>query len=581
MDKPNVLLQRAEREARARDEGWRVRKDGSRFFAEVLITALRDKAGTLKGFAKITRDITERRRMDERLRRSQEQLMEAQRIAHLGNWEWDIERNTLSWSDELYRIFGLPPQGFHLQYADVIRYIHPKDRPLVKNTLRQALQTHLSFSADFRIIRGDHDERVLYAFGKVVLGASGKPIRIVGTAQDITEQKKVERTLQQKEEELFQARKLEAIGRLAGGVAHDFNNLITGILGICQDLKGTFDPQDTRMEDIEEVIKASNRAFEVTRQLLAFSRRQVVAPKIIDVNETIRDFVKLLHRLIGEDIRLDIQLQETAFVKMDPGNLGQVLLNLTLNARDAMPQGGTIRIRTTQVMWPAATKNARSHVLLEVSDTGKGMSEDTLSHIFEPFFTTKTKDKGTGLGLATVYGIVKQSGGDISIESQLGKGATFKIYLPREVDVKAADGSPSKAGSRADGHETLLVIEDEDIVRRVVVKRLLNSGYKVLEASDGKRALALLAQYGEVVNMVITDVVMPEMNGREVVNRIRETHPRIAVLYMSGYPEEIITRRGTLEPGINFIEKSMLQRDLLKKVREVLEKSFAYSGQRR
>jgi PAS domain S-box-containing protein len=444
--KPSELLRLAETEGKARAEAWRVRKDGSRFFADVLITALRDKAGNLKGFVKLTRDITERRN--------------------------------------------------------------------------------------------------------------------------------AEQALQLKEEELLQARKLEAIGRLAGGVAHDFNNLITGILGITQDLKGTMSVHDPRREELEEVIKASNRAFDVTRQLLAFGRRQIIAPKVIDLNGTIRDFVRLLHRLIGEDVKLNLQLASASFVKMDPGNLGQVLLNLTLNARDAMPQGGTIRIRTESYL--SKDEKARPLVLLEVEDSGKGMSEEILSHIFEPFFTTKTKDKGTGLGLATVYGIVKQSGGDITVRSVEGQGTMFQIVLPRE----AQNGHPEETANpahSASGHETLLVIEDEDIVRRVVVKRLKNAGYNVYEASDGKKALALLEQENVSVQMVITDVVMPEMNGREVVNRIRMTRPQIAVLYMSGYPEEIIAHRGTLEPGINFIEKSSIQKDLLHKVRDVLEKTYALS----
>ena len=338
-------------------------------------------------------------------------------------------------------------------------------------------------------MRDGREERYLRAFGNVVVGPSGKPIRVVGTAQDVTVQKQSEHALQEKDQELYQVRKLEAIGRLAGGVAHDFNNLITGILGITQDLKETFDDRDPRRDEVEEVIKASNRAFDVTRQLLAFGRRQVVSPRIIDLNATIRDFAKLLHRLIGEDIRLDIQTNDSSYIKMDPGHLGQVLLNLTLNARDAMLQGGTITLRTSSVSYKQPD-GSRSHVLLEVSDTGKGMSQEILSHIFEPFFTTKTKDQGTGLGLATVYGIVKQSGGDIAVDSQVNKGTTFRIYLPRESSLMHAPDEAGQSGRiPAEGREHILVIEDETIVRRVVVKRLRSAGYTVSEAVDGIKAL--------------------------------------------------------------------------------------------
>jgi two-component system, cell cycle sensor histidine kinase and response regulator CckA len=566
---PQELLRHAAEEGRIRDEGWRVRKDGTRFFAETVITALWDKAGTLRGFSKITRDITERRRLDEKLRRSQEQLVEAQRLAHLGNWEWDLDQNTMSWSDELYRIFGLPPQGFRILFPDVLRYTHPQDRHLVKQTIRLALKTHEPFSIDLRISRGKDDERFLHAIGKVFVDAAGRPVKVLGTAQDVTDQRRSERALQEKEEELFQARKLEAIGRLAGGVAHDFNNLITGILGICQDLKGTFPLNDPRRDELEEVVKASNRAFDVTRQLLAFGRRQVVSPKVIDVNATIKDFAKLLHRLLGEDVRLELQLSEESHVTMDPGNLGQILLNLALNARDALPQGGTITIRTTNVM---VETNPRSRVLLEVSDNGKGMTSDVMAHIFEPFYTTKSNDKGTGLGLATVYGIVKQSGGDINVESRQGKGSTFRISLPREAAAKPAESTPMKTAQPPATQGFVLVIEDEDIVRRVVVKRLKHAGYRVLEARDGKSALEIVAQKGLEIELVVTDVVMPEMNGREVVTKIHALYPNIVVLYMSGYPEEIIAHKGILEPGINFIEKVAIQRELIQKVRDVLAK---------
>ncbi len=569
--KSETLLNRARSEGRVRDEGWRVRKDGSRFFAEVLIISLRDKKGTVKGFAKVTRDITERRQMDDRLRRSREQLAEAQRIARLGSWQWDIAQQRLSCSDELCQILDWPAQGSRIHYSNVLRHIRRSDRPALKRAVRNCLKTRATFSIDLGMPGRGQDQRYLHVNGKPVENADGQIIRVIGTAQDVTDQKQSERALQLKEEELFQARKLEAIGRLAGGVAHDFNNLITGILGICQDLRETFSMNDPRRDEVEEVIKASNRAFDVTRQLLTFGRRQIISPKVIDVNGTVRDFVKLLHRLIGEDIKLDIQLSDDSHVKIDPGNLGQVLLNLVLNARDAMPHGGTLTIRTRNVLYSKSSDRNEPFVLLEVADTGNGMDDEILSHIFEPFFTTKSKDKGTGLGLATVYGIVKQNAGNIEVNSQEGEGTTFRVYLPRVMPAKLAEGNQVQPLQTVEGHETVLVVEDEDIVRRVVVKRLAHAGYKVLEAADGEHALEAFSQHGRSIDLIVTDVVMPEMNGREVVNRIHASHPDAAVLYMSGYPEEIIAYRGTLEPGINFLEKSLIQQDLLKKVREVLD----------
>jgi len=440
--KPAELLRRAMAKGRVRDEGWRIHKDGSRYFCDVVITALRDKTGALNGFTTITRDITQ--------------------------------------------------------------------------------------------------------------------------------QKTIERTLQQKEAELSQAQKLEAIGRLAGGVAHDFNNLITGILGISQELKGTFRPEDPRRAEIEELIKASNRAFDVTRQLLAFGRRQIASPKVIDINATISDFGKMLHRLIGEDIKLELRLSDQSHIRMDPGHMGQVLMNLTLNARDAMPDGGVILIQTTNIDHPQQNGQPAPYVLLEVTDTGKGMDPETLTHLFEPFFTTKTKDQGTGLGLATVYGIVKQNGGDISVHSQLGNGTTFRIYLPREIHAPETEEEPPLPAQRREGHETILVVEDEDVVRRVVVKRLSGAGYTVLEASDPQKALQLNQELGSTIDLVVTDVVMPGMNGRELISRIQALRPDIAVLYMSAYPESIIAHRGILDPGIHFIEKSAIHRDLVRKVGELL-----------
>ncbi len=403
--------------------------------------------------------------------------------------------------------------------------------------------------------------------------------------RDLEEKVKVRTDeLRKKDLELAQAQRLEAIGRLAGGVAHDFNNLMTGIRGISQDLQASFSADDPRRADTDAIIQASNRAFAVTRQLLAFGRRQVINPRAVDPNAIVLEVNKLLRRLIGEDIKINLGLGEVGPIKVDPIQLEQIILNLTVNARDAMPQGGTITLRTAEGDLQDGeidTDTGQNHlsarpgryVMLEVADTGSGMDSETMSHIFEPFFTTKEKDKGTGLGLATVYGIVKQSGGHIRISSQPHQGTSLKVYFPRVYE-PLEPPHPENPSAAVGGGETILVVEDEDIVRRVVVKKLRQKGYNVLEARNGHAALEVCSHTKEL-DLIVTDIIMPEMNGREVIDQARQRHPHVAVIYMSGYPEDIITHRGILEPGIHFVEKSSLADQLPGKIREILAKRLA------
>jgi two-component system cell cycle sensor histidine kinase/response regulator CckA len=384
--------------------------------------------------------------------------------------------------------------------------------------------------------------------------------------------------LQRKENELFQARKLEAIGRLAGGVAHDFNNLITGILGLSHDIWNTLAPHDARREDLDEIMKASNRALLLTRQLLAFGRRQVSSPRVLDVNSIILEMTKMLKRLISEDIDL-ITAAGPALctVKMDQSHLEQMILNVVLNARDAISKGGQISISTAPVELDENRSTtdgelpAGPYVRLEVADTGCGMDEQTLAHIFEPYYSTKEKDKGTGLGLATVYGIVKQYEGHIEVDSMPNQGTTFRIWLPYvEGIVEDLTCQPVHDVAQA-GQGTVLVVEDEDIVRRVAKRALTNSGYTVFAARDAEEALKLIAHCGDTIDLLLTDVVMPGMNGRQLAEAVGQKHPRIAVLYMSGYSEDVVMRRGDIDPQINFIEKSFTTEALACKVREILD----------
>lgn len=379
------------------------------------------------------------------------------------------------------------------------------------------------------------------------------------------------------EQQFLQAQKMEVIGQLAGGVAHDFNNLLTVILGYGELLLRGNVPASSRGL-IEEIMKAGNRAAGLTHQLLAFSRQLVLAPKVLDLNLIVRDTEKMLGRLIGENIKLTSTLHPTlSRVKVDPGQIGQVIMNLAVNARDAMPGGGTLTIETSNVDVDQTFEQLRPefnpgrYVLLAVSDTGCGMDEATRAHIFEPFFTTKAPGHGTGLGLATVYGIVKQSGGYVYVDSEPGVGTTFKIYLPAVEEGLSLD-QPACASAKPMGTETLLLVEDEDAVRTFVRNALQMYGYTVLEARSGEEALRIYRQHEGRIHLLVTDVVMPEMTGRQLAEGLAKSKPRLKVLYLSGYTPDTVVRHGVLENETAFLQKPFTPLALAQKVREALDK---------
>jgi PAS domain S-box-containing protein len=392
------------------------------------------------------------------------------------------------------------------------------------------------------------------------------------------ERKRAEEALHASEEQLRQSQKLEAVGQLAGGVAHDFNNLLTVINGYSDLLLRKLNQGDPLRLNIEEIKKAGERAASLTRQLLAFSRRQVLQPKVLKLNAVVSDVDKMLRRLIGEDIDLLTVLEPSlGQIKADPGQIEQVILNLAVNARDAMPQGGKLTIETRNVHLD--NQYARKHlsirpghyVMLAVSDTGCGMDSETQAHMFEPFFTTKGQGKGTGLGLSTVYGIVKQSGGNIWVYSEVGKGTTFKVYLPRIDEVVESEEARDTPGELPQGRETVLLTEDEEQVRRMTRVILEMSGYQVLEAKSGDEALSIYKQHEGQIDLVMTDVVMPQMSGRELARNLETLHPGIKVLYMSGYTDDAIVRHGLLDQEIVFLQKPFTPDALTRKVREVLD----------
>ncbi|MGH7171399.1 MAG: HDOD domain-containing protein [Gemmataceae bacterium] len=390
-----------------------------------------------------------------------------------------------------------------------------------------------------------------------------------------------EAALRRSEEQLRQAQKMEAIGQLAGGVAHDFNNLLTIISGYSDLLlNGILGPQDSAREAVTEIRKAAERATTLTRQLLAFSRRQVLNPQVLVLNSVIQDMDKMLRRLIGEDVQLASLLAANLdAVKADPGQIEQVLLNLAVNARDAMPQGGRLTLETANVVLDETY--TRSHpgiqpgpfVMLAVTDSGCGMDEATQARIFEPFFTTKGAGKGTGLGLATVYGIVKQSGGSIYVYSEVGRGTSFKVYLPRTEETSIAHLRPAgpTPPARAGGQETLLIVEDDDSVRALTRTVLRGHSYNVIEAVDAEEALRWVEEHPQPIHLLVTDVVMPGMSGRALAERLSASRPELKVLYVSGYTDDAVVRHGLLEAEIAFLQKPFTPDALARKVRELLD----------
>ncbi len=383
------------------------------------------------------------------------------------------------------------------------------------------------------------------------------------------------------EEQLRQSQKMEAIGRLAGGVAHDFNNMLTGIIGYADLILLSLNRDHPLIGKVEEIKKAGKRAAALTQQLLAFSRKQMLQPKILDLNLIVNDLKKMLQRLIGEDIDLETHLEPSLFrVKVDPNQMGQVLMNLVVNARDAMARGGKIAIETANVVLDQAYGRKKgvslqpgAYVLLEVRDTGTGMDPETRSHIFEPFFTTKELGKGTGLGLSTVYGIIKQSGGYIWVDSQPENGTTFQIFLPQAEGESALKESHSHSPLQFQGSETILIVEDNELVRNLTSEALKQYGYRVIEAPGGEHALKITREYGEKIDLLLTDVVMPGLNGREVADQIVSIRPGIRVLYMSGYSDNAIVQHGVLSSGLAFIEKPFSPENLAEKVRQVIHSS--------
>ena len=468
-------------------------------------------------------------------------------------------------SPAVTQILGFKPQD--LIGRSFLEIVHPDDMLAARVLMSEvAGQTGNSGSDEIRLRHADGSWRTLHVTAKNLHDVRGVEAIVVNT-RDITLQKALET-------ELRQSQRMETVGQLAGGVAHDFNNLLTAINGRTDFLAEADNLDESQREDVEEIRRAAQRAASLTRQLLAFSRKQVLTPRVIDLNAVVRAMEPMLRRLIGEDIAIQIVQQESiGHITADSGQLEQILLNLCLNSRDAMPDGGVLKIETANVRpdspdVPATGFDANSLVLLCVTDTGQGMDDHTKERIFEPFFTTKPEGKGTGLGLSTVYGIVRQSGATITVESAPGRGTTFRIYFPRtDAELTPSDESPV----RLSGSERLLLVEDDRAVRELVERILRERGYKVTAAADGKEALRAFVAAPDQIDMVVTDLIMPGMSGRELVQAVSQIRPDLKALYVSGYTEDEIIRRGLHDPQIALLHKPFTADVLAEKVRLTLD----------
>ncbi|MCE9565775.1 MAG: PAS domain-containing protein [Planctomycetes bacterium] len=667
---------------------------------------LRGDDGAVAGGFGMALDATDRKRAQDRLRESEHNLSEAQRIAHLGHWEQDLDTGRITASDETHRIFGLPLREGLDTWEAWQGCIHPDDRPGRAAAIDRTLRNGRPYEAEYRVVRPDGGTRVVHSWGEVTQVGAGRPRRLFGIVRDVTERRhadralldaerrlehvvasspavlftirveggqfrdigwvsenvvavlgyRVEETLEsgwwmghihpedrdavvsqfgseifstnsfsteyqfrhkdgryrwirgetrllrdaagepvevvgslsditerrRLEDQFRQAQKMDAFGQLAGGVAHDFNNLLTVINGYSDLLLGTLPAGDPSRESVAEIHKAGERSAGLTRQLLAFSRKQVLAPRVLDLTAVVAETASMLRRVIGEDVTLSTATAHGLWpVKADPGQVEQVLMNLAVNARDAMPTGGRLTIETQNVdldeTYAAAHLGsvAGPHVLLAVSDTGCGMTPEVLAKIFEPFFTTKEPGKGTGLGLATVYGIVAQSGGHVGVYSEVGAGTTFKVYLPRTEHASGVTKSHSALRVPPRGTETVLVVEDDAAVRTLTRHILGRAGYAVLEAAGGNEALRVAADHPGTIHLLVTDVVMPGLGGPAAAELLAERRPGLRVLFVSGYTDDAVVRHGILHDKVNFLQKPFAPTALAWKVREVLDQPQA------
>jgi len=546
------------------------RADGRAFWAESTVADL--GLGPEPGTTVIFRDVSERHAAEEALHESQERLAFALAAGRMGTWDWEMKTGVIRWSDSLEQIVGIPSGSFGGTYESFVELVHPDDRQALRRALERATTTDDEYMSECRMGPPGAQTVQIVTQGRIVRDAFGEPIRMAGVAQDVTARHELE-------SQLLHAQKMESVGRLAGGIAHDFNNLLTAITGHGDLLAKGLSPDDPGQPDVAAINAAASRAAALTRQLLAYGRQSLLRPAPVDLNAVVSDIEPMIRRLVGENIELRTVLApDLGWVQADAGQLDQVILNLVVNAGDAMPEGGTITLATTNAELDEAAVADRpglhpgTYVTISVGDTGHGIDPVTLGRIFEPYFTTKDRERGTGLGLATVLGIVEQSGGHIGVASEVGLGSTFLIHLPRQA-APAPSPAPEPDDSRtpAGGRETVLLAEDEASVRQLATLILERNGYRVVAAADGMAALAAAGAHEGTIDLLLTDVIMPGLNGRELAERFATLYPTARVLYMSGYAGEALSAQGVLDPSVAFLAKPFVPAELARKVRAVID----------
>jgi PAS domain S-box-containing protein len=544
------------------------RKDGTTYFEEQTITPVMDETGEITNFIAIKQDVTERKQAEEALSESQERYHDLIENSLDIIYTHDLDGNYTSANKAVEDILGYTiEEAVTKNFATTVV---PEDIEKATQMSSDLLAGKEAPVTELDVFAKD-GHRVSLEINAKLIQENGVPVGIQGVARDVTERKHLE-------EQLRQSQKLESIGRLAGGIAHDFNNMLTAINGYSELALRRLTSEDPIRPNIEEIKKAGERSALLTNQLLAFSRRQILRPETIHINDNINDTTNMLQRLIGEDIELEIALEpNVGSIKFDPGQLSQIIMNLAVNARDAMPDGGKLTIETANVFLDPEYASGHvgvlpgAYVMLSVADNGTGMPPEVQEQIFEPFFTTKEVGKGTGLGLATVYGIVKQSGGNIRVYSEVRGGTTFKIYIPRVIAEDEIIETREPSIKLALGGETILLAEDESTVRSLSRKVLEACGYSVIEAANGIEALEIFKFSTADIDLLFTDVVMPGMGGRELAEKLLEINPNLPVLFSSGYTDDAIVMHGVLDANVNFIQKPFTLDNLARIVRDLLD----------
>lgn len=586
VDEPLAILDAVMRGERvAQLETRRRRRDGHELDVALTAFAVSDTAGEIEGAAIIARDVSarkqaesqERAEIESRIARGDMQVAAAHDAARIGSWEWSVRTNELKWSDETFEIFGRSRADYTPTFEGWLAAVHPSDREHAIAAVEQTLATGIPFNFPYKVVLPGGGLRTVRYSGQVITAPGGAPERLVGTARDLTATIQAAEEKERLEARVRQSERLESVGELAGGVAHDFNNLLGVILNYAEFVKEDLGPDHPALPDMEEIRRAGERAAALTRQLLMFSRRERIQTEVLELNAVVEDVERLLSRTLGEHVDLVTSLEaQISRIEADPGQLEQVLVNLAVNARDAMPSGGTLTIETAEVRLDQIHTSDKPdlrpgrYVRLTVRDTGTGIEPEVAEHIFEPFFSSKPKGEGTGLGLATVYGIVTQFGGHIELHTAPGLGSAFKVYLP--VSDKEASAAPEVPGriAAAPARRTILVVEDEPAVRELTSRILEGRGYDVVSADSGPAGIEACAR-DDTIDLVITDVVMPGMSGPEMAVEIGARKPELAVLYMSGYTDDFVARAAIAEAGTPVLEKPFTADALLAAVDQALD----------